>query len=266
MIGCKDDDLVVGLCMHMELVPMPAPTPTPLPHPFLATVGDPSRKAAKAVGQPMAAASGDEKLDERPVTINGALTTNVATITKNATALPHIPLPPGTGWAPTPKPPKPKVGILETPPPPAGPDLRTRAGAPAGAALVLTIASTEAYKDHPTLIDAAGLLFDRLPGAWWVVLGTGGLFEETVARAERRGFADRLWHLTLPALALALSVMAIVVKITRASMIEELDKAYVAFAVARPSRRQTSSDATGGRVYIDAPVSSRAQSKKEGGR
>ena len=29
MIGCKDDDLVVGMCMHMELVPMPAPTPTP---------------------------------------------------------------------------------------------------------------------------------------------------------------------------------------------------------------------------------------------
>lgn len=48
-----------------------------------------------------------------------------------------------------------------------------------------------------------------------------------------RGFADRLWHLTLPALALALSVMAIVVKITRASMIEELDKDYVAFARAR---------------------------------
>lgn len=48
-----------------------------------------------------------------------------------------------------------------------------------------------------------------------------------------RGFLDNLWHLTLPAVALALSVMAIVVKITRASMIEELDKDYVAFARAR---------------------------------
>jgi peptide/nickel transport system permease protein len=46
-------------------------------------------------------------------------------------------------------------------------------------------------------------------------------------------FVDRLWHLTLPALALALSVMAIVVKITRAAMIEELDKDYVTFARAR---------------------------------
>ena len=48
-----------------------------------------------------------------------------------------------------------------------------------------------------------------------------------------RGFVDRFWHLTLPSFALALSVMAITVKITRASMIEELDKDYVTFARAR---------------------------------
>ncbi|HET6343184.1 MAG TPA: glycosyltransferase family 4 protein [Gemmatimonadota bacterium] len=84
---------------------------------------------------------------------------------------------------------------LDTPPPPEGPDLRTRAGAPAGTPLVLTIASTEAYKDHPTLIDAAGLLFERRPDVWWAVLGTGGLFEATLARAERRGLADRLRYL-----------------------------------------------------------------------
>jgi len=48
-----------------------------------------------------------------------------------------------------------------------------------------------------------------------------------------RGFLDRFWHLTLPSFALALSVMAITVKITRASMIEELDKDYVTFARAR---------------------------------
>lgn len=48
-----------------------------------------------------------------------------------------------------------------------------------------------------------------------------------------RGFVDRAWHLTLPAAALALSVMAIIVKITRASMVEEMDKDYVTFARAR---------------------------------
>lgn len=84
---------------------------------------------------------------------------------------------------------------IETPPPPEGPDLRTRGGAPTGVPLVLTIASTEAYKDHPTLIDAAGLLFERRPDAWWTVLGAGGLFEETVARVEHHGHADRLRYL-----------------------------------------------------------------------
>ncbi|PDT81750.1 ABC transporter permease [Sinorhizobium sp. BJ1] len=48
-----------------------------------------------------------------------------------------------------------------------------------------------------------------------------------------RGFLDRAWHLTLPALALAMSVMALVVKITRAAMIEELARDYVTFARAR---------------------------------
>jgi peptide/nickel transport system permease protein len=48
-----------------------------------------------------------------------------------------------------------------------------------------------------------------------------------------RGIVDRFWHLVLPALALAASVMAIVIKITRASVVEELDKDYVVFARAR---------------------------------
>ncbi|TIX60317.1 MAG: ABC transporter permease [Mesorhizobium sp.] len=46
-------------------------------------------------------------------------------------------------------------------------------------------------------------------------------------------FLDRLWHLTLPAIALAFSVMAIVMKITRAAMIEAIVKDYVTFARAR---------------------------------
>lgn len=53
------------------------------------------------------------------------------------------------------------------------------------------------------------------------------------------GFADRFWHLVLPAVALAFSVMAIIIKITRAAMIDALSKDYVTFARARglsPSR------------------------------
>lgn len=53
------------------------------------------------------------------------------------------------------------------------------------------------------------------------------------AFGQGTGFTDRVWHLTLPALALALTAMALIVKLTRASMINELDQDYVAFARAR---------------------------------
>ncbi|HEX6519860.1 MAG TPA: ABC transporter permease [Streptosporangiaceae bacterium] len=47
------------------------------------------------------------------------------------------------------------------------------------------------------------------------------------------GFADELWHLTLPAVALALTGTAYLVKHTRAAMIGVLDQDYVTFARAR---------------------------------
>jgi peptide/nickel transport system permease protein len=47
------------------------------------------------------------------------------------------------------------------------------------------------------------------------------------------GFIDRLVHLTLPAIALAVGLAAVLAKLTRASMIEALDQDYVAFARAR---------------------------------
>ncbi len=84
---------------------------------------------------------------------------------------------------------------LETPSPPDGPNLRQRVEAHRGAPVVLTIASLEDYKDHPTLIETASLLFERRPRARWAVLGSGGLFDRTVAEVERRGLADRLRYL-----------------------------------------------------------------------
>ncbi len=56
---------------------------------------------------------------------------------------------------------------------------------------------------------------------WFPVFGDGD------------GLVDRFWHLVLPAIALSFSVMAIIIKITRASMIDEMDKDYVVFARAR---------------------------------
>ena len=56
---------------------------------------------------------------------------------------------------------------------------------------------------------------------WFPVFGSGN------------GFFDRLYHLALPAFSLALTAMALVVKLTRTAMIDALDQDYVAFARAR---------------------------------
>jgi peptide/nickel transport system permease protein len=53
------------------------------------------------------------------------------------------------------------------------------------------------------------------------------------AFGQGEGFTDRLWHLTLPAVALALTAMALILKLTRTAMINALDQDYVAFARAR---------------------------------
>ena len=71
---------------------------------------------------------------------------------------------------------------------------------------------------------ATGLLLLYVFGVllgWFPTFGAG------------EGFFDRAYHLTLPAIALALSLLALIVKITRAAMIDELDRDYVAFARAR---------------------------------
>jgi peptide/nickel transport system permease protein len=60
-----------------------------------------------------------------------------------------------------------------------------------------------------------------------VILGWFPIF------GQGEGFLDRAWHLTLPAVALGISVMGLVIKITRASMLQELQKDYVAFGRAR---------------------------------
>jgi peptide/nickel transport system permease protein len=56
---------------------------------------------------------------------------------------------------------------------------------------------------------------------WFPVFGSG------------TGFTDRLYHLALPAVSLALTAMALVVKLTRTAMIDALEQDYVAFARAR---------------------------------
>jgi glycosyltransferase involved in cell wall biosynthesis len=75
------------------------------------------------------------------------------------------------------------------------PPLRARIGAPAGAPLVVTFASTAARKDHPTLIDAAARLRPRDPPTRWVVLGGAGASHEGLrTRVRARGLAERLHY------------------------------------------------------------------------
>jgi peptide/nickel transport system permease protein len=50
---------------------------------------------------------------------------------------------------------------------------------------------------------------------------------------EGNGLVDELYHLTLPALTLALTGIALIIKLTRAAMITALEQDYVAFARAR---------------------------------
>jgi peptide/nickel transport system permease protein len=56
---------------------------------------------------------------------------------------------------------------------------------------------------------------------WFPIFGAGS------------GFGDQLWHFTLPAVALAISGSALVVKLTRAGMIGALEQDFVTFARAR---------------------------------
>ena len=67
------------------------------------------------------------------------------------------------------------------------------------------------------------------------VLGRVGLVPD-VGFGE--GFFDRLYHLTLPAIALAIGQFAVVARQVRASTMDIVDRDYVTFAKARGTRSQ----------------------------
>jgi peptide/nickel transport system permease protein len=81
-----------------------------------------------------------------------------------------------------------------------------------------------------SVVGASAPVFVTAVALLWVFAVTLGWFP-TFGAGD--GVGDRLWHLTLPALALALSATAIVVKLTRASVIGALGQEHVAFARAR---------------------------------
>lgn len=58
--------------------------------------------------------------------------------------------------------------------------------------------------------------------SWFPAIGAG-----------TSGFADRFWHLTLPAIALGITGMAMMTRMTRAALIEALSQDYIGFARSR---------------------------------
>lgn len=91
-------DLVVGVDVHIEMVPTPAPTPTPFPHPHASVVFDPvGYIVGEVAGMLFAAACGQPIDPKGPVLIGGRM----ATITGDSASMPvkHIIIPPGTVFA-----------------------------------------------------------------------------------------------------------------------------------------------------------------------
>ena len=114
--------MVVGLDLHMEMVPTPAPVPTPFPHPFMGIVFDPMGLIMDELIAQVTAWVTDTPVDPGKVWIAGM----PATVTGDEVSMPvpHIFIPPGVSWAPVPRAPKPVIGLkgkLPMPDPPMPP-------------------------------------------------------------------------------------------------------------------------------------------------
>ena len=96
------------------------------------------------------------------------------------------------------------------------------AGLRRGAVDTSVIAGTTVFAAIPSFVAAIVLIsVFAVNLGWFPALGAGN------------GFFDRLWHLTLPAIALALSALAIVARVTRVSVREELGREHVQTAISR---------------------------------
>ena|GEM_PF-188420 len=121
-IASKWLDVVVGLDLHMEMVPTPAPVPTPFPHPFSGLLFDPMGMVMDEMIAQVTAWATDTPPDPGKVWICGL----PATVTGDEVSMPvpHIFIPPGVSWAPVPRAPKPAIGLkgkLPMPDPPMPP-------------------------------------------------------------------------------------------------------------------------------------------------
>ncbi len=90
---------------------------------------------------------------------------------------------------------------------------------------IISAASVGALSAPPFAVGILLLLVFAVELAWFPAYGTGG------------GFFSTLWHLALPAVALGVGGVGLVLRFTRAAVLRELDQDYVFFAQARGLRR-----------------------------
>jgi peptide/nickel transport system permease protein len=96
------------------------------------------------------------------------------------------------------------------------------AGLRRGALDMSVIAGTTVLAAIPSFVAAIVLIsLFAVKLGWFPALGAGS------------GLTDRLWHLTLPAIALAVSALAIVARVTRVAVREEMGREHVQTAVSR---------------------------------
>jgi len=139
MLASSQLDLVIGLDIHMEMVPTPAPVPTPFPMPFVGMIEFSASDLLISVGIAKVMSVFTGAPPSGPVLVNNFHATKTGDEAKNSKLLPHIVIPPGVEWTPLPKPLKLKVKP-GPPPPPDNP------AAPPGDAVLVTGSKTVKFE------------------------------------------------------------------------------------------------------------------------
>lgn len=96
MLASTQLDLVIGLDIHMEMVPTPAPVPTPFPMPFVGMIEFSPAGLLMAVGIAGATSWAFSTPPSGPVLVNSIQATKTGDEAQNKKTLPHMVIPPAS--------------------------------------------------------------------------------------------------------------------------------------------------------------------------
>ncbi len=142
MFAGAQGDLVIGVDLHMEMVPTPTPIPTPFPMPFVGVIEPDAIDFLIQIGAAKALSWAFDLPASGPVLIHGMPAAKTGDEARNHSVLPHMVIPPGTMWATLPKP----LKLTMRPGPPPPPDSPT---APAGDAILVTGSDSVSINGNP---------------------------------------------------------------------------------------------------------------------